>query len=154
MLDKNGCKIYNIYDIIIYGGIMLKNKKALILCIFMFCCYGLFGQSSQSSISEPNQSPTAHYRLFRTTNIWTFLKLDTVTGRIWMLSFDVGGDNRGIVTLNTVNFAEGKEQISGRFTLYPTTNMYNFILIDQIDGNTWQVQWSPNRSNRIVIPIE
>lgn len=30
----------------------------------------------------------------------------------------------------------------GRFTLYPTQNRYNFILLDQTDGRTWQVQWS------------
>lgn len=30
----------------------------------------------------------------------------------------------------------------GRFTLYPTENMYNFILLDQIDGDVYQAQWS------------
>ena len=30
----------------------------------------------------------------------------------------------------------------GRFTLYPTQNKFNFILLDQTDGRTWQVQWS------------
>ncbi len=31
---------------------------------------------------------------------------------------------------------------NGRFFLYPTTNIYNFILVDQIDGRTCQVQWN------------
>lgn len=34
-----------------------------------------------------------------------------------------------------------EEEKNGRFFLYPTTNIYNFILLDQIDGRTWQVQW-------------
>ena len=37
---------------------------------------------------------------------------------------------------------------NGRFFLYPTQNMYNFILLDQIDGRTWQVQWSTEKSQR------
>ncbi|MEI6662551.1 MAG: hypothetical protein WCL01_10525 [Comamonadaceae bacterium] len=33
----------------------------------------------------------------------------------------------------------------GRFTLYPTRNMYNFILLDQDVGRTWQIQWSTDK---------
>lgn len=29
-----------------------------------------------------------------------------------------------------------------------------FILLDQINGRTWQVQWSLEPEKRIVIPIE
>jgi hypothetical protein len=47
---------------------------------------------------------------------------------------------------------EGKE-IIGRFTLYPTENMYNFLLLDQIDGYVYQVQWSMTKDYRGVIPI-
>ena len=133
---------------------MFNLRKFIILGIFTFCCCNVFSQSSQSSITEPTQSPTAQYRLFRTTNIWTFIKLDTITGRMWQVFFDINGDNRGSVVLNTRDLANGKERTPGRFTLYPTTNMYNFILIDQIDGNTWQVQWSQNSNNRLIIPIE
>lgn len=46
-----------------------------------------------------------------------------------------------------------EEEINGRFTLYPTTNTYNFILLDQINGRTYQVQWSINKNERLVIPI-
>ena len=37
---------------------------------------------------------------------------------------------------------------NGRFFLYPTQNMYNFILLDQVDGRTWQVQWSIDKDKR------
>ena len=33
-------------------------------------------------------------------------------------------------------------------------NIYNFILLDQIDGRVWQVQWSFKANERFVIPIE
>ena len=39
---------------------------------------------------------------------------------------------------------------NGRFKLYPTGNMYNFIMVDVIDGRTWQVQWNIDEEKRIV----
>ena len=39
---------------------------------------------------------------------------------------------------------------NGRFKLYPTGNMYNYIMVDVIDGRTWQVQWSTKENERIV----
>ncbi|WP_223550544.1 hypothetical protein [Aestuariivivens sp. NBU2969] len=41
----------------------------------------------------------------------------------------------------------------GRYKLYPTQNMYNFILLDVIDGYTYQVQWSIDKDKRLVLPI-
>tara|TARA_B100001175_G_C19263614_1_gene520663 strand:- start:46 stop:558 length:513 start_codon:yes stop_codon:yes gene_type:complete len=42
-------------------------------------------------------------------------------------------------------------QQNGRFELYPTGNMYNFIMVDVIDGRSWQVQWSNEADSRLVI---
>ena len=39
---------------------------------------------------------------------------------------------------------------NGRFKLYPTDNTYNFIMVDVIDGRTWQVQWNIDENKRIV----
>jgi len=85
--------------------------------------------------------------------MWTFLKLDTRNGRIWQVQYDINGNNRGEVELSTVKRnTDGKDK-PGRFTLYPTQNMYNFILLDKEVGSTWQVQWSIEYENRVVIPI-
>lgn len=128
---------------------MKKFVKLVLFLVLVFCCKNLF---AQNTISEPSQSPTAQYRLFRTNNIWTFIKLDTVTGKMWQLYFSLE-DEGGTVVLNEQDLASGKQKTPGRFTLYPTSNIWTFILIDQIDGNTWQVQWSQERKNRLVIPI-
>ena len=40
---------------------------------------------------------------------------------------------------------------NGRFKLYPTGNMYNFIMVDVINGRSWQVQWSNSKNKRLVI---
>ena len=42
---------------------------------------------------------------------------------------------------------------NGRFKLYPTGNMFNFIMVDVIDGRTWQVQWSTEENKRLVLRI-
>jgi hypothetical protein len=49
--------------------------------------------------------------------------------------------------------AAGEDQINDRFALHSTQNIWNFILIDQYDGRTWQVQWSIDKEKRAVIPI-
>jgi WD40 repeat protein len=107
--------------------------------------------TAQEVVIDPTQNPSAPYRLFKTSNIYTFLKLDTSTGKVWQVQWSTG-ENRFTVPLNTnVLVAGGK---AGRFTLYPTTNIYNFILLDQETGNTWQVQWGINEESRMIIPIE
>jgi len=108
---------------------------------------------AETPASEPSQLPTVPYRLFKTANMWTFIKLDTATGKMWQLQFDIQGDNRGTVVLNSQDLCLNRERKPGRFTLYPTTNIFTFILVDQFDGRTWQVQWSLD-GNRMVIPIE
>jgi len=40
-----------------------------------------------------------------------------------------------------------------RYTIYPTQNVYNFLLLDQVEGNTYQVQWSQDSTMRGVEEI-
>lgn len=130
----------------------MKNiMRAVMFCtvLLLFNCAYAYSQDFQ-----PSQEPTAPFRLFRTTNVWTFIKLETTTGKIWQTQFDIDGDNRFSVVLNSKDLAVGKEKISGRFTLYPTSNMYTFILLDQIDGRTWQIQWAMEVEDRLIIPID
>ena len=42
---------------------------------------------------------------------------------------------------------------NGRFKLYPTENTYNFIMVDVIDGRTWQVQWNIDYDKRLCYRI-
>ena len=45
-----------------------------------------------------------------------------------------------------------KEDIGviGQYKLYQTKKMYNFIMVDVINGSTWQVQWSIDKDKRLV----
>lgn len=46
---------------------------------------------------------------------------------------------------------EGTRPKNGRFTLYRTHNMYNFLLLDQEDSRIWQLQWSLQDKNRGIV---
>ena len=96
----------------------------------------------------------AIYRLFPTQNMWTFIKLNTRNGLMWQVQFDVQSDNRGVTYLNLIPLVSKEKEVNGRFTLYSTQNIYTFILQDQLEGKTWQVQWSMDAKNRGIIPIE
>ena len=89
------------------------------------------------------QEDIERYKLYPTTNMWTFLELDTATGLMWQIQYDVEGDKRFKSVLNDFEIADGNiiKPIIGRFKLYPTQNTYNFILLDVTVGTVAQVQW-------------
>jgi hypothetical protein len=98
---------------------------------------------------EPTQSPDAPFRLFNTQNVYTLLKLDTRSGQIWQVQWG-DSDHRFTEAINDKPLVAGGR--SGRFTLYATSNIYTFILLDQDTGETWHVQWGkPN--DRFLLPI-
>lgn len=100
----------------------------------------------RNSLAEPG------YKIYPTQNMWNFLKLDTRTGKINIVQFSVEGDNKRFeYVLSDVSRAEN--EIPGRFILQPTQNMYNFIMLDQLSGQTYQVQWSFDEDKRFVLPI-
>lgn len=78
---------------------------------------------ADSPLSDPAQNSDASFRLYKTTNMWTFIKLDTRDGKMWQLQFDIEGEDRFIVTLNDTPLVEPNLRRQGRFTLYPTSNI-------------------------------
>ena len=129
------------------------KRLVSIFCI-LFCVVAF--SIAEAPFSEPTQRTDVRYRLFPTQNIWTFLKLDTMTGKIWQVQFSVKGDDYRFETvLSSMDIAEilKVEKKIGRFTLFPTQNSYNFILLDQFEGYTFQVQWSNDAENRGIVPI-
>jgi hypothetical protein len=83
--------------------------------------------------------------------MWTFLKLDTRTGKIWQVQYSVeGSEYRFETALNTVDLTDGTNPKPGRFGLYKTQNIHNFILLDKYDGRTWQVQWGKAESRQLL----
>lgn len=106
-----------------------------------------------SFLAKQDIEENVRFKLFPTENVWTFLKLDTSTGKIWQVQYSIKDSNRGEIELNDIFMATGDAVTNGRFTLYPTKNMFNFILLDQIDGRMWQIQWSIEEENRVVLAM-
>ena len=93
--------------------------------------------------TDPSQRLDVPFRVFRTENIWNQILLDTRTGQIWQLAYTIDQDGlRARLPINSTPHAFGKDASVGRFTLYQTDNMWNFILLDQFDGRSWQCQFS------------
>lgn len=103
-----------------------------------------------ATIVAPTSTATNNFVLYPTMNIYTFLKLDTRSGKIWQVQFSMD-ENEFEVVLNGEELAmDGK---AGQFALYPTTNNWTFLLLDTVNGNVWHVQWSQKSSERVIIPI-
>jgi len=114
---------------------------------------GAFAQNQNNPIPLVSPDSAIVYRLFPTRNTWTFLKLNTRNGQLWQVQWDTG-KSRFEIPLSLKPLVTAEEERHGRFFLYPTQNIYNFILLDQLDGRMWQVQWSHEMEDRLVVPIE
>lgn len=83
------------------------------------------------------------YKVYRTTNIYNSIKLDTATGQVTALQIGINNDkSRFEYSVCDAIETDYDWMIVGRYELYPTGNNYNFILIDTIFGCSYQVQWS------------
>lgn len=132
-------------------------KKLLFVLLFMASTECTFAQSDyapQMANSSINNKD-ATFLMFPTRNINIFLKLNTRTGEIWMVQILLGDNDAFEIKIPSWRYplASESEQSNGRFMLYPTQNIYNFVLVDQIDGRLWQVQWSFSGNKRMIIPI-
>lgn len=104
--------------------------------------------------SAESKTGKSVYRLYPTQNMWTFIKLNTATGQLWQVQYSVKeGDYRFETALCLTNKTLDGDEYAGRFSLYKTQNVYNFLLLDRKNGIVWQVQWSQDPSNRFAMPI-
>lgn len=150
----------------------MNIKKCLMLCFAAMLSYTASAmtynqQSPEDTVSNSLDEETLRsliylktalnnnpaYELYKTENIWTFLKLETSTGKIWQVQFSLGDTDAIEVVLSDVSLAFDGIEVNGRFKLYPTQNIYNFLLLDTQTGSVYQVQWSPDPENRVVLPI-
>ena len=103
------------------------------------------------------QHTAPSYKLYATDNMWTFLELETFTGKIWQVQYSIKGpDYRFKAVINDVSlvpYFDEEGAYAGRFELFKTQNMYNFLLLDTSNGRTWQVQWSMESKDRVILRI-
>jgi hypothetical protein len=127
-------------------------KKIIISLIVVLITTTAFAQNQTTPMLIVSPDNAIVYRLFSTQNKWTYIKLNTRNGQMWQVQYSLE-DNNLEVPLSLLTRVTKEEEKNGRFFLYPTQNMYNFILLDQLDGRVWQIQWSTEEKNRMVIQI-
>lgn len=133
--------------------------KRLIPLLFILCSTTVFAQEKRNASAQGSTSTDSgvektikvngevftksigRYKIYPTSNMFNFLKLDTQTGCIFKIQWNTGEDKRfeSPVSSDALDYGE---KTNGRFEMYPTDNIYTFLLLDKIDGRTWQVQWS------------
>ena len=125
--------------------------KQLVLLFFLFFSSYTFSQVEQIE----------RYKLYPTDNMYNFINLDTATGIMTLVQWSLESDSRFVYKLSyEILLPDGwvestdEEMKYGRFKLYPTSNTYNFLLLDTENGRTWQVQWGFEKDERFVIEIE
>ena len=143
-------------------------KRLLCLLVVLLMTIPALAQKAGESVNQPmsgkdsltlgylmriSQHTAPAYKLYPTENMWTFLELETFSGRIWQVQYSVSGESFKIpINKTDLSFDfTGELQYAGRFELYSTQNMYNFILLDRENGQIWQVQWSTDPKYRGIV---
>lgn len=80
-----------------------------------------------------------NYILYPKTNVHSFLKLDKCNGKILQDQYSMD-ENEFTAELNRKEL--GTKGKSEQFELYSTTNLWTFILLDSINGDTYLIPGS------------
>lgn len=129
-------------------------KNMFLLLILFFVSFASYSQVYEVRDTIYQTENLERFKLFKTQNMWTFLKLDTRNGCVWQVQYSVkGADYRFETPISLISKVFSRDEFNGRFTLYQTDNIYNFLMLDQFDGRVWQVQWSQDADSRGVVPI-
>lgn len=87
------------------------------------------------------------YEFFQTKNYHNQLRLNTKTGEIYQVQDDGG-------SWIICSHVTPSSTIPYRYWLYPTRNMWTWILVDLFTGKIWQCQYSVESSGgQFAIPI-
>lgn len=132
--------------------INLPIMKKIILFLLIVLCVTSYSNAAESvTVVSPTTNAVNNYLLYPTSNVYTFLKLDTRNGIIWQVQYSLE-ENEFQAPLNDRELViNGKP---GQFALYPTTNIWTFLLLDTVNGDVWHVQWSQNPLKRGIYQIE
>lgn len=95
---------------------------------------------------ESKQVSSNRYKMYPTDNLYNFLKLDTQTGIIEQVQWSLDDDKEFSTIINREDLSWST--LRNSFELYPTKNMYQFILLDKATGRVWHVQWGLSDKER------
>ena len=74
-------------------------KKVVLILALFFSCIAIYTQANKQGITTETITETitetSRYKLYQTEATYVLLKLDTQTGKIWLVQWSLE-DNRGI----------------------------------------------------------
>ena len=127
-------------------------KKIIVLLIVLIVGVVCFGQEKQQT-----DSYRPRFKMYQTENVYNLLKLDTRTGQVWQVQYKMRDVVACTVQIyNAYNYSgiiKEDDGFDGRFELYPTKNVYTFILLDTYSGETYQVQWNTDPEKRFITKL-
>lgn len=99
---------------------------------------------------------TNTYKLYPTENNHISLLLDTTNGKIRLIQWSLDSNNEFSTLLNDEDLSDGISlgKKTERFELYPTKNIFQFLLLDKITGSVWHVQWGFDPENNLIRKIQ
>lgn len=123
-----------------------------LLLVTIFCSAQSINSNELVRVSNYQSPVPSKFRLYPTSNIFIFLRLNTSTGFIDLVQYSTK-ESEGSVIVKLSQFPLVLDGPVDRFTLYPTTNIWTFLLLDQFEGTPYQVQWSTDPEKRFVSRI-
>lgn len=127
------------------------KKYIILLCTILTLNVAMAKAKTTCSTNSFSDNSCTHsierYKLYPTENIYNFLLLDTKTGKIEIVQWALEKNKEFSVTLNDEDLSFISSE-NGTFELYPTKNIYQFILLDKVNGRRWHVQWGFEATKR------
>lgn len=90
------------------------------------------------------------FKIYKTDNLYNLLELDTWTGKIWQIQWTLDDDTKKYEFTSVINDEDlSNPNAKGHnFELQRTDNMYQFLLLDKVEGRVWHVQWGLDDEHR------
>ena len=132
-------------------------KKYIIIAIIILLKMNLYSQNQTEKTSDllhqVNENDIRTYRVFPTENMWYFIKLNTRTGEMWQIEFDQNKTEQLEIPLTSLALDDKQEEIDNRFTLYPTIDNSTFLLLDQMNGKMWKLNWDTKPEKNVIVSL-
>ena len=116
------------------------------ILIYIFISISFLSCSTENKVNKV-------FELYTTKSDLVFLRLDTREGYIWMIegSIDSSLTENEQILIQGHPMSFDNDPFIGRFELFPTENIYNFMMIDKKLGNVFQIQYLPSDSREASI---
>lgn len=100
-----------------------------------------------------NRSNLTRYELFKTKNMWTYILLDKISGKLWQCQFSVKGVD--YIFSIPINSEVLSATSTSKFTIQPLISMFQYYLVNEETGEMWKFQWTTQESKyRWIIKLD